>query len=163
MKRNKNGFTLVELLAVIVILAVIILIATNNVGEAMTKARKNALAIEGNSAVKGAKEAYQIAILEGDITTGAACFSLSYLYNKGYFDKGSGTGEGNDNYTGSVLVQPDAGKATYTYKFWLSNGSYVFNGVSYGSNGTSATEGTTASPNCGGNFQTSGTSKLFSN
>ncbi len=162
MKRNKNGFTLVELLAVIVILAVIVLVATNNVGEAMTKARKNALAIEGNNAVKGAKEAYQIAILDGDITTGTACFSLSYLYNKGYFDKGSGTGSGGDNYTGSVLVQPDSGKATYTYKFWISNGSYVFNGVSYGSNGTSATEGTSASINCGGTLTPSGTVKIFS-
>lgn len=159
MKRNKNGFTLVELLAVIVILAVIVLIATSNISNLMSDARKNALAIEGNNAVKGAKLAYNSAILNGQITTGTACFSLKYLYEKGFFEKGSGAGESGDHYTGSVLVEP-SGTAT-VYRFWISNGSYVFNGVSFGATGEDATEGTTASTNCGGNLVPSGTVKIF--
>ena len=42
MKNNKKGFTLVELLAVIVVLAIIILIAMPSVMSAMDKARRNA-------------------------------------------------------------------------------------------------------------------------
>lgn len=141
--KSKDGFTLVELLAVIVILAVIILIASNSVLSQMEKARKNALAIEGNTLINAAKNAYQEAILEGKITTGSACFSLEYLYNKGLFSKSS-----KDNYSGSVLVKPDGNIVEYS--FWITNGSYVFTNAKTGANGTSATAGSTASENCGG-------------
>ena len=43
-KINKSGFTLVELLSVIVILSVVVLIATNAVIPAMSSARKQVLA-----------------------------------------------------------------------------------------------------------------------
>ncbi len=140
---NKKGFTLVELLAVIVILAVIILIATNSVLSQMDTARKNALAIEGNTLINAAKNAYQSAILEGDITTGAACFDLQYLYKEGLFSKGS-----TDKYTGSVLVSPDSTGKKVTYKFWISNGSFVIDGKDAGATGKEATNGTSASTTC---------------
>ena len=79
MIKNKKGFTLVELLAVIVVLAIILLIASNNVFGQINKARKNALSIEGTYLVDAATTAYQNAILERKITTGTACFSLKYL------------------------------------------------------------------------------------
>lgn len=41
-KLNKKGFTLVELLAVIVVLAIIMVIATQQVGKAMNNSRANA-------------------------------------------------------------------------------------------------------------------------
>lgn len=63
-KKNKKGFTLVELLAVIVVLSIIILIASSGIGSAMQKARKSALAIEGNELINAAKSAYQLDILE---------------------------------------------------------------------------------------------------
>lgn len=140
---NKKGFTLIELLAVIVILAVIILIAASNIGGMTTTARKNVLAVEGNTMVDVSKTAYQLAVLEGDITTGSACFSLAYLYNQNYFDKGA-----KDGYTGSVLVTESDGK--YTYNFWISNGSYLLDGVESGATGKKATDGDKASENCGG-------------
>ncbi len=143
-RKNKNGFTLVELLAVIVILAVIILIASNSVLSQMDKARKNALAIEGNTLINSAKNAYQSAILEGSITTGSACFSLEYLYKEGLFSKG----KDKDGYTGSVLVSPDGSGKIVTYKFWISNGSYVVSGET-GTTGSGATNGTSASEDCG--------------
>ena len=150
---NKKGFTLVELLAVIVILAVIILIATNSVLSQMDTARKNALAIEGNTLINAAKNAYQSAILEGDVTTGAACFDSQYLYKEGLFSKGS-----DDKYTGSVLVSPDATGKKVTYQFWISNGSYVISGADAGATGKDANNGASAAKDCGG----TSTAKKFS-
>lgn len=145
--KNNKGFTLVELLAVIVILAIIILIASNNVLAQMEKARKNALAIEGNTLVNAAKNAYQSDILEGKVTTGDKCYDLKDLYTKGFFSKGK-TGEDGDGYSGSVLIHPHDNVVDYS--FWISNGSYVFTNAPVGANGTSATPGTSASSNCGG-------------
>ncbi len=141
--KNRKGFTLVELLAVIVILAVIILIASNSVLSQMDKARKNALAIEGNTLINSAKNAYQSAILEGQITTGSACFSLEYLYKEGLFSKGS-----SEHYTGSVLGAPDSTGKIVNYTFWISNGSFVVSGET-GTTGTGAVSGSNASTTCG--------------
>lgn len=144
--KNKNGFTLIELLAVIVVLAVIILIASTNVGTMMTTARKNALAIEGNTLVNSAKQAYQIGILNGGITgTQEVCFSLADLKAKGYFEKS------DSDYQGSVLIQPDA-NGVVSYKFWISNKSYEINNANPGDTGSvaSSLSQNKASTNCGG-------------
>ena len=45
-KLNKKGFTLVELLAVIVILALLMVVATSSIGGALTNAKKNTLKTE---------------------------------------------------------------------------------------------------------------------
>ena len=146
--KNKKGFTLIELLAVIVILAIIILIAAQNIGGMTETARKNVLAIEGNTAVDVAKTAYQMAVLEEGIT-GSACFSLKYLYDQGWFEKGSG----KDNYNGSVLVEPKSG-GQYTYKFWISNGKYITTnaeGADSGSTGNALQKGeNAAASDCNG-------------
>lgn len=55
-KMNKKGFTLVELLAVIVILAVIILIAVTAVIPRMNKAKRKAFEDEAMALIKGAEE-----------------------------------------------------------------------------------------------------------
>lgn len=141
--KKKNGFTLVELLAVIVVLAVIILIASSSVGTAIISARKSALAIEGNELINSAKNAYQMEVLEGNITNGSACFSLEYLFKEGYYSKSAA-----NKYTGSVLVAPDASGKNITYTFWISNGSYMVTGET-GTTGKNATNDTTASTNCG--------------
>jgi len=120
MKMNKKGFTLVELLAVIVILAVVMLIATTAVGPMMTKSRISSLGTEGIQLVDAAKTAYQAEQLKGDSkikATSTVCFDMEWLKNEGYFTKGSA-----DGYSGSVLVTYNAGNYTYTY--WLSNGTY---------------------------------------
>ena len=57
-KRKKNGFTLVELLAVIVILAVVILIAVTAVLPRMNKAKKNSFYDEAVAYLKAGTEAY---------------------------------------------------------------------------------------------------------
>ncbi len=140
--KNKKGFTLVELLAVIVILAVIIVIASSSVGGLMTEARKNALAIEGNELVNAAKNAYQLAILNGEVGSGDACFSLEYLYKKDYFSKGS-----DNKYKGSALVQKNA-DGIVKYSFWITNGSYVVAGES-GATGKNGVSGDDVNVFCG--------------
>ncbi len=148
--KNKNGFTLIELLAVIVILAIIILIAVQNVNGMTATARKRVLAIEGNTLIDGAKNAYQFAILDGKITTGSACFSLNYLYTEGLFSKGTG-----DGYNGSVLVEPDASNdKIFNYHFWISNKNYVITNAALGDSGNGsnvvkATGSNAASSTCG--------------
>ena len=115
---NKKGFTLIELLAVIVILAVIILIAASNIGAMTQTARKNVLAVEANTLIDSAKTAYQIDMLEGGIADTGKCYSLAELKNNGYFEKN------DDNYHGSVQITPSSSSSSYTYKVWISNGSY---------------------------------------
>lgn len=160
MKLNNKGFTLAELLAVIVVLAIITLIATNSVNGTLLKIRKNALATEGNSAVHGAEEAYQLSILNGEITNNGACYSLKYLYEHNFYTRGSGNGEGGDKYTGSVLVTPNS-TGGFTYKFWISNGSYKLENVPFGVKGDSATDGESASSTCGDISKSDSKTKTF--
>lgn len=137
--KNKNGFTLVELLAVIVILAVIVLIATNNVLSSLEKGRRSAFATEGNVLVnESAKVAYQL-----ENRVGSVCYSLEYLHQKDYYSKGDQQG-----YHGSVLISVSKEGAT-TYTFWLSNGSYIINGKNVGATGSDVELGNGNAPdNC---------------
>ena len=119
MSINKKGFTLVELLAVIVILAVVMLIGVTAILPLMGRARKSALGSEGVSLVDTAKTAYQAEQLNNNSkikTTSTVCFSIPWLKEHNYYDKDS------DDYKGSVLVSYADGK--YSYKFWIDNGTY---------------------------------------
>ncbi len=144
-RKNRKGFTLIEMLAVIVVLAILILLASSNVVPMVTNARKNALAIEGNEMIDSAKNAYQMVILNGDLTTGSACFSLEYLYQEGFFEKGHENG-----YRGSVLVSPDEAGKVINYSFWIDNNSFVVAGESgtTGKNATNVSQTNHASENC---------------
>ena len=160
--KNTKGFTLVELLAVIVILAVVMMMAVTAIGPIMTRARKGALGEEGLALINAAERAYQLEQMKTTSkikATSSACFSLNWLNVNQYFDKGAG-----NDYHGSVLISYDTTKKTYTYKFWISNGTYVFDGMSRDAyDYEKATDGTTASEDCGGQkglvlCNTSGTS-----
>ena len=123
---NKKGFTLVELLAVIVILAVVMLIGGTTVLPMMQKAQKSSLGTEGVSMKKAAENAFQTELIKGSSatfkSTDKVCFSIAYLCANGYYDKGC-TGSG-DKYTGSVLVSP--GASSTEYHMWISNETYVY-------------------------------------
>ena len=115
---NKKGFTLVELLSVIVILSVIVLIATNAVVPMADSARKQVLAMEANTLVKAAQTLYI-----QDNSGSTACYSYDELINSGLIEKD------DENYTGSISIEVGE-DGNYTYKIWLSNGQYMINGVS---------------------------------
>lgn len=78
--KNKKGFTLVELLAVIVVLAIIIIIATISVNKQIKKSRKNANDINKKMIVK----AYNMCMTqENDLEK---CNSLSNLIANDYLE-----------------------------------------------------------------------------
>ena len=133
MKRinNKKGFTLMELLAVIVILSVLILLAMPAVLRLMENARKNAFITEANSIIKIAQTAYA-----DQSTTGTAptCYKLSDLKTGGYTDKNFAT-------DGSVGITTTATSTTYT--LWYSNGSYSITNKTFDSGYTVSSLDTT--------------------
>lgn len=85
-KLNKNGFTLVELLAVIVILAVVILVAVNNVIPQMNKAKAGAFKTEALSFLDGAEQYYTSQqMTNGEFNEeGKDGVSVKYLVEKKY-------------------------------------------------------------------------------
>lgn len=116
MKRlNKKGFTLVELLSVIVILSVVVLIATNAVVPMMGQAKKQVLATEANKFMGAAKSLY---VKDGAI--GTKCYSYEDVINSGLIEKN------DEAYTGSFLIEENNGK--YSYRIWLSNGTNMVDG-----------------------------------
>lgn len=117
MKLNRKGFTLVELLSVIVILSVVVLIATNAVVPMMSSAKKQVLATEANKFIATAKTLY---VNQG--ASGTKCYSYDEIINSGLIEKN------DETYTGSFLIEENNGK--YTYKIWLSNGTNLVDGKS---------------------------------
>ena len=115
-RKSKKGFTLVELLAVIVVLAIIILIAMPSVMSAMDKARRNALITEANEITKIAATAFADDSMGTGLTS--KCYSLQALKDGGYLDKNL------KDYSGSVSISIDSNTGAVTRKIWLSNGIY---------------------------------------
>lgn len=123
MRNNKKGFTLVELLAVIVILAVVMLIGITSIGPLMANSRKSALRSDGLDLMNAAKTAYQAEALKTSpafTATSTVCMTIDWLEAQGYT-------ENKQNYKGSVLVSYNSGSYTYTY--WIANGTYAFKGA----------------------------------
>ena len=94
-KKTKIGFTLVELLSVIVILAIILLITVTAVLPQMQKARRKAFADEGLVFAKAAENAYIDDQASGDMS-----YTIDYL-REHYVTKS------DDTYTGCVIVNTD--------------------------------------------------------
>lgn len=119
---NKKGFTLVELLAVIVVLAIIMIIAIPSVMDSMNSARKGAFKIYVQKALGQAQTKYQSDLLLNDTTyktvaisnaatrgveTTGYCYTLDIL--------GLRTG-GASKYSGYVIVTKDSsGSKNYFY------------------------------------------------
>ena len=73
MKLNNKGFTLVELLAVIVVLALLMVVATRSIGGSLDNAKKSAMESEAKKIVSKTYEDLQTASLMGQ--------AVSYTYN----------------------------------------------------------------------------------
>ena len=81
-KMNRKGFTLVELLSVIVILSVVVLIATNAVVPMMSNAKKQVLATEANKFIATAKTLYV-----NEKQSGTKCYTYDEVINSGLIEK----------------------------------------------------------------------------
>lgn len=115
-KNNMRGFTLVELLAVIVVLAIVMLIGVNAILPQMDKSRRNAFAIEANGVIKSAQQYVTTAALTNGlvINTDGICIDIDTLINNGQSDLEK------DKYKGSVWVRkPSATSDIYIYTVWM--------------------------------------------
>lgn len=119
-KLNKNGFTLVELLAVIVILAVVILVAVNNVIPQMNKAKAGAFKTEALSFLDGAEQYYTSQQMTGGTfneTKGGKTLegvSLKYLVESKYVKSAD-----VDKYRGCIKY--DAATQKFSIKLYSSS------------------------------------------
>lgn len=137
---NKKGFTLVELLAVIVILAILIIFAMPAVISTMETARAgtfkneiNALVSEYETAFSregmiDSKEVENVKV--GDNYYRYMCLTLKELYQKGYTKKAQY--EKDPKYKGFYQVfVPVNGESNATYVIYYTNGQYTVNGKTY--------------------------------
>jgi type II secretory pathway pseudopilin PulG len=128
---KKNGFTLVELLAVIVILIVIFLIAIFATNKFVDRSRENAFVAEANVIVKGAMEKYSLDKSDGNMDAdiyssnkpGRVCYSIQDTIIGTTVEKSNAEG-----YTGSVEVC-SGNDCTYNSKIWLHYGDYYIEAV----------------------------------
>ena len=115
--RKKNGFTLVELLAVIVVLAIIMIIAIPNVLDAMNNARRNSFVLYVEKVYKDVKTQYTSdSGLSGTISgPGLYVYSIS-KEDLGYETKGT--------YAGYILVDASGDNIDdpkYIISMWDAN------------------------------------------
>ncbi len=115
-KENRKGFTLVELLAVIVVLAVVILIAVTAVIPRMNNAKKKALVDEALVYLKAAKEAYSF---DPQLLNASSCTNVTDLNGK-YVKKDS------DNYKGAIKTTYSDGVVSQT--IYLTDGKFYVSG-----------------------------------
>lgn len=120
-KLNKNGFTLVELLAVIVILAVVILVAVNNVIPQMNKAKAGAFKTEALSFLDGAEQYYTSQQMTGGAfdESGKKGVSIEFLVKKKYVKSAD-----IEKYDGCVTYDSE----NEIFKINLGSASYKTNG-----------------------------------
>lgn len=128
-KLNKKGFTLVELLAVTIILIIITTIVIFTVNKQMEKSRLNAFIDEANVFAKAAQQKYSTdrtseAISEDlfhNAIKGKVCYSIEQQLLGKYVEKP------NNKYTGSVEVCYGL-DCEYTYKVWITDGEHYIDG-----------------------------------
>ena len=141
--KNNKGFTLVELLAVIVVLAIVMGLAVVGITSVLDNTRKSAFASDARSYLQGAHSLVQAdeasVLLGGTATYAPSCAGASgskdtktFSIDKIPLDNGGKSPYGNEYVdtgdTGSMIkveteVQSD-GSCKYTYSIFLTDGSY---------------------------------------
>ena len=104
-KLNKKGFTLVELLAVIVVLAIIMVLTLPTVMNSLSSARQSSFLLYASRMLDTAADKYQSDVL---LNGGKKCYTISEL-----------NGENTSSYKGRVLISTDG--TTYTIQMYDAN------------------------------------------
>ena len=130
--KNNHGFTLVELLAVIVVLAIVMLVAVQSVLPQMEKARRQTFALDAQTAIESANTYF----MNQSLSTGKGfpsndtstnCVEIKTLIDQGYFTvKGS--------YSGKVVVSKK--NSNYLFKVWLQKDQLMIIGSGTNTEGT---------------------------
>lgn len=120
--KEKKGFTLVELLAVIVVLGIVTVIGATTVLPLVGKSQKNALLTEANELAESASQAVSLISINSytDAYTkydNGYCFTVQNLVDAGLWKKKDTTG-----YAGMVYVTKS--NNVYTYEVELHNENY---------------------------------------
>ena len=114
----KRGFTLVELLAVMILLGVVSLIAIPSIGKILNRSREKARESTKNELIKAAKEYYADNIRELPDDGSHKCLSVSEIEENGYIsndDIVDPTTE--EKLTGYVKIYFDNTYNQYTYEY----------------------------------------------
>jgi len=118
--KNKKGFTLVELLAVIVVLAILILIAVTAVLPQIEKSRKNSFYDEALIYKREAEKAF-LAENIGEPTTPTTCFPVQLANSEIALNGNYVKKNGASAYKGKVILDANGNVS----KFYLQNGKYM--------------------------------------
>ena len=128
MIKNKKGFTLVELLSVMILLIIIVSMVTLNYMPSFENGKKKSLVDEAFVISEGGLNKYSDDRLEKVFTAdlfnsknaNKRCYSIKSLFGK-YVSKS------NKNYHGSLEICT-GDTCTYKTKIWLSDGEYYLTG-----------------------------------
>lgn len=133
LKGNKKGFTLVELLAVIVVLAIIMIIAIPAVLENMNNAKKGSLKVYAEKALGNAQSTYQADDLLGALPTSSTTTNdKKFLKDKCYCYSLTGVGlTTTGSYKGYVIITLDAATNAASYKVTLTDNSFYLEDHNY--------------------------------
>lgn len=131
LKGNKKGFTLVELLAVIVVLAIIMIIAIPAVVESMNNAKKGSFKIYAQKALGNAESTFQSEDLLGTLPTDDKDANKKLVKSGCYCYSLAGVGlTSSGNFKGYITISLDA-KREATYRVTLTDNSYHTLGSTY--------------------------------
>ena len=108
-KLNKKGFTLVELLAVIVILALLIVVVATSVLPALDNSKKSSLNVYAGRVLNNAKQTFQTEVLNNNHDTFEPVGSVTSKY----CTKMSSLMGTNKQYYGLVLVDDSGTEPVY--------------------------------------------------
>lgn len=133
-RKNSKGFTLVELLAVIVILAILMVSAGAGVMATMNNSKVNTFKNEALTAVNAASNMYSTVSMDAELSAkyivssddgnyAGMCVTLSGLVSNGFLDKDIKT------YGGVILVEVPYSGGETKYEVWMHNSQYGINGI----------------------------------
>lgn len=107
-KLNKKGFTLVELLAVLVILIAITSIAIPTINSALERSKGK----QNEQRIRIIESAAELYVSEHKNTLGGECIKVDTLKNEGYLDEESSKDADGNSFTGAVAIS----EGKYVYK-----------------------------------------------